>query len=69
MGFLRVITGFIMGWIIMRLVRVITGAMLPQTGHEKRLNPKDANALNMERCPTCGVYASGACASPQCSMR
>lgn len=77
MNILRVILGLFIGWIILVVLSIagIIGLFISfirglfQNVVTPRPDTKYDSALEMVRCPHCGVYYSGICSNPECSKR
>lgn len=73
MGLIRAIIMFVLGALLLAIVGLVAGvARIAQMknrffGRTRAQQPRDAQpALDMVRCPLCGVFASGRCSNPDC---
>jgi hypothetical protein len=56
--------------IIMAFVGAIATSIFQSLfGPKEKAAVTDKPAMDLKRCPTCGVYSSGSCDNPECSAR
>lgn len=68
MGFFRGLLAFVIGWLMVRMIRSIANANKAASERmQKKQQAKELNALEMVRCPSCGVFTSGPCENTNCA--
>lgn len=67
---MRLLLGFICGWILLRIMRSVIAAQLQTQEKDTAVGKQPKHkALDLAPCPKCGVYTALPCGNPDCGTK